>query len=279
MISVLKKLLSEKKSERYLNIIKGVGVFIILFLIVYVLYAFGNILKVDAALEQFYKQFKAYKTGVHNYPSLERRAFLDEQKRGLEAILTRLREYPIFWDRIIKKDVSSMSPLQFKEELFRVKKELKQKAKDKNTVLCHDIGFERWEKKLPEQSELEGLFQALEIVREIGTIAINANINEIEKIMIFPTVEKPYQQNAHSRTNYERDVKIYLNGASLNIVDFLYKVHMSKLLLNIQTMKIYRAAPDTDTIKGTASSDVDKMVKSDSGELLTAIFTIVNTSL
>ena len=269
-----------RRHNRYYFIIAGFfGLVITLILAVYIIITFGKILTINVSLERSYDRFDTYKRGLQNYPSDDREDFLMNQNKGLESILTQLREYPIFWDKIINIDIATTSPLKFKEELFRIKRTLQKRAEGSGVILSKDIGFSTWEKKLPQPSQLEDLFQALEIVREVSTIAIDSHVHEIEDIYVSEIARIPYTNIDQQQTYYERELRIRLNGKCSNLIQFLYGVHISKILLYVKDMRIYNIHASEKSegsihIKSSQKSASDPLDPSLIGE-----FTIVNTCL
>ena len=278
-MSAVEKKIDMRTDKTYFIIAGVIGLLVSVFLIVSIIITFGKILKVDALLHDHSERFSIYQIGRRNYPSGEREDFLHEQRKGLGTILARLREYPFFWERVVRKDLSAVAPLKFKEELFRVKNDLRMRAQKNDVILYDDIGFYQWERELPPHSKLEDLFQALEVSKAIEEVAIDARVNEIEGIIISDVSERQYAIDDGDAVYFEREIRIRLRGTFASLVTFVYNINMSELLLNVRHMKINRLESELKKRKREErETDKDK-IEDREAEILAAECTIVNTCL
>ncbi len=269
-----------KVRDKYYFIIVGfVGSVVAIILGIYIIATFGKILKINVSLEQLYKRIDSYRRGMQNYPSPEREVFLMEQKRGLESILANIREYPVFWDKIIDIDVETTSPLKFKEELFRTKNTLQRQADKNGVILSKDIGFSTWEKKLPQPSQIEDLYKALEVVIEVSEIAINSYVEEVEEIQVSNFVEMLYSDSGSKQKYYEREIRMRLRGKCSEFVQFLYGINTSRILLHVKDMRVYNIHSSGVTAGRDESNSSKKNSKDTLDPLLVGEFTIINTCL
>ncbi len=239
MVDFKKAFLSVREVEKKFFTIAGcVGIAGILLMCVFCFSLMRNIAGLDETLRELQAQCALYQDGGRNYPSEERNTYLVRQDKGLQSILSQLREFPLFWEKMIKKDVAAIAPLQFKESLFRIKKALAKKAKKYKVELCDDVGFRVWEKKIPKSTHLEDLFQSLEVVEHVAEAAITAQVEAIEEIAVPRIAVIQNGVNVEGAAYYEREVTLRLKGSAESIMFFLRKIHASRLLLRIKKMKV-----------------------------------------
>lgn len=192
----------------------------------------------NAALDEPYKRFEAYKNGIVNYPSPEREAFLRSQSETIEAVYARLQEYPIFFDSIIKADMKGVSPLKFKEALFLLKSELRESARSQNVVLPKDIGFSEEEQALPDVEKLPDLFNALEVTRDISMRAINAGVEAIERVSPRGLEKTPSGRDEQRALYYRRIIDVDIIGEYASIARYIGSLYDSRYLLSIKVCQL-----------------------------------------
>jgi len=235
-----------RKNQRYFFVV-GVGGFLfIVGLIGYMVFLFSGIISIDKEIKEYQERFSMYENATKNYPSPEREAFLSETEKKLTAILEPLRNEPLFRDKIVTKDISSASPLKFKEELFSVKKSLEHKAQKEKVIIPNDFGFYTWEQQLPKEAELEQLFRSLKVVKVISVMAISSRVSEIESVDLSDVVSHFYNGQEEGEHYLAQDIRLRMRGDFEQLVQFLYEINSSPLLLNVKQVRIFTNSKDEE---------------------------------
>jgi len=231
MNNLFKKLIPKSKKYRRRFVVGGiVGLIVVLCLVAANASLFARSIVLNAALDEPYKRFDSYKNGASNYPSQEREAFLNKQLKSVVKAYSNLQKYPLFLDEISQKNSQGVSSLKFKEALFSVKTELRESARARNITIARDIGFAEWEKKLPPREKLPDLFQALDTIRDLGMLALDAGVKEIKKIYVPELEAISFEQGGNRKKYYTRTIDVEVLGDSAQIMRYLQELHASKFL-------------------------------------------------
>jgi hypothetical protein len=241
-----------------------VGVLIVC-LLSYGAVLFMKNISLASTIRGYHTQLAMYQRGTRNYPSEERAKFFEMQKGELNRVLARFQQYPLFWQRVIQRDMSSQASLKLKEEVFRVKTALRDAARNERVVLCNDIGFAQWEKSLPKAAQLENLFQALEVVKSVLEYAISARVTSVEEVSFTDAVVVPYEKSTKDGY-YRRTVRVYFKADWERVARFIHSIQSAPLLLHVEELSISKE-PLVEVKSGTKKGARPAVVAAEQGEL------------
>jgi len=239
MNDIVKKLIpsSEAHKQKFI-VFASIGLLTAVVLLVMNASLIARSIVCDAALEEPFKRLDLYRTGVANYPSEERKVYLQEKESELQATFSELRKEKLFFDVVTDRDPGTVSPLKFKEALFLVKSEIKEAARKKNIDVVHDFGFSEWEKKLPPTHRLSDLFQALDVVREVGALAIDSEVHAITELTV-PEIEEVFYDEEEKSTRYfRRRIEVGLVGEFSQVMRYMQKLLGSDFLFVVQSCEV-----------------------------------------
>lgn len=240
---------------------------------------FSKIIRLNAELDETIKHFSMYAQGRRNYPTEERKEFLQKQRNELQNIIDDLSKYELAWKKNIEPFVHIDSPLKFKELLFQTKKTLRQKASQKNILLSDDIGFYEWERKLPPQEKIDELGQALTIVEKLINDAIDISVDKVASVSFEP-LKKVYVSELEDSFFYERAFYITITGKYDVIYNYLARTQTGEKVLFVDSCRLYNAVTqNTSHLKERSREEIGKELTLEGNPTLTAEIVFVNEIL
>ena len=245
------KIQAEQARERAVFVLLG-GLVSLVFL-VGIIFSFLKIIKYNNDLNSFSQELSLYSKGERNYPSEERKAFLSKQEEVVNNYLQSVITEPFFMATNFLKQ-NELSPLEFKEKLFDVKKKLMSSAKEKQIEMCNDIGFLQWEDKLPPKEKMAELERSLFFVEKVASLAIEAGVEKIVQIRLNQEQEKEFSEKSAKDKDYyiEQTAKVVATGKSTAFLDFISLVNSNDMLLTVQAFSVEKK---TESKKGKSDSE------------------------
>ena len=189
-------------------------------------------LRIEHAVEQKQQQLKVYKNQGF--------AFLNSEKNRLRRQLNSLREGDKDISGILfSKPASRMAkeagdPLKFKEELYKVQNKMKEDGASINFQFPFWLGFDRYEHDIPNAADLPFRVKQLDIIGEIGNIALASKVPEISTVE-FLEVKKA---TAESGLYMEFPVRVVLKCKNGSLVNFIQKLSVADMPFRIDSFKI-----------------------------------------
>lgn len=110
-----------------------------------------------------------------------------EQEMGLKQLLVsglenEHRKLKEIFEGVKSRENLAVNPLYFKQRLFDVQDKLREMAKKQKVSLPPSLGFEDYELKLPDVSQVSVLMQELVMVEEVLTRLMGDGISSVKKI-------------------------------------------------------------------------------------------------
>ena len=180
-------------------------------------------LKIEAAVVQKQQQLKVYKN--------QGLGLLTSEKNSLERQLNSLKEADKDISGILfSKPASRMAkevgdPLKFKEELYKAQNKLKEDGASMNFQFPFRLGFDRYEHDIPSPADLPLRVKQLDIIKEIGNIALASKVPEIQTIE-FLEVKKV---TAETGLYMEFPVRVVLKCKNENLVNFMQELSVAEI--------------------------------------------------
>ena len=188
-----------------------------------------------AAIEQKKQELKSYKNEGLGYLSGEKFK-LEKQLKYLQSADTDLSGL-LFSKPVSKMAKEAGDPLKFKEELYKVQNKLKEEGSSINFQFPFWLGFDRYEHDIPSSADIPSRVKQLDIVKEIGNIALASKVPEISGIE-FLEVKRILGDDNKEILYLEFPVKVVLKCKNDNLVNFLYKLSVSDIPFRIESFKI-----------------------------------------
>lgn len=168
---------------------------------------------------------------------------LSGEKNKLEKQLKFLRE--------ADKDLSGMlfskpssrmtkeigDPLKFKEELYKIRKKIKEDGAATDFRFPFWLGFDRYEHDIPGSADLPLRVKQLDIIKEIGNLALTSNIPELSNIEYLEA--KKIFADTNKETLYtDFPVKVTLKCKNENLIGFMQKLSVADIPFRVDSFKI-----------------------------------------
>ena len=207
-------------------------------------------LRVESAVDHKQQQLKVYKN--------QGLAFLNSEKNRLQKQLNSLRG--------ADKDISGMlfskpasrmtkevgDPLKFKEELYKVQNKVKEDGASINFQFPFWLGFDRYEHDIPNPADLPFRVKQLDIIKEIGDIALASKVPEISTVE-FLEVKKV---TAESGLYMEFPVRVVLKCKNDSLINFIQKLSVSDMPFRVDSFKIKVSNEEGETAGGLTAEFV-----------------------
>ena len=191
-------------------------------------------LRIEGAVVQKQQQLKVYEDrGL---------GFLNSEKNRLEKQFKSLQE--------ADKDISGMlfpkpssrmvkevgDPLKFKEELYKVQNKIKGDGASINFQFPFWLGFDGYKHDIPNPADLPFRIKQLDIINEIGNLALASKVPEISAIE-FLEIKKIMADNKEI-LYIEFPVKVILKCSNENLINFVYKLSVADIPFKVDSFKI-----------------------------------------
>jgi len=103
---------------------------------------------------------------------------LKDTASALAASFEKLSVYPVRVNNVSK----GLSALAFKEYAFSVQKKISETAEAENVNICRDIGFSKWDDKMPSADEIHDGALAVKDVKDILEGAIATRVTSVSSL-------------------------------------------------------------------------------------------------
>ncbi len=215
--------------------------FLFLGIVVYQKTMFGK------AVGQKQEELKVYKDeGLGN---------LNSEKNRLERQLNSLREATKNMTSVLfSKPGSRMSmevgdPLKLKEELYKVQNKIKEGGAAINFQFPFWLGFDRYEHDIPSAADLPYRVKQLDIIKEIGNLALASKVPEISSIE-FLEIKRVFAEDNKEILYMEFPVKVILKCRNENLINLLHEFSAADIPFRIDSFKIKVSAEEGEAAGG-----------------------------
>jgi hypothetical protein len=180
---------------------------------------------------------------------------LNSEKNRLEKQLNSLEEAGKKMTGILflrpgsKMSMEAGDPLKFKEELYKVQNKIKEDGAAANFQFPFWLGFDRYKHDIPSSADLPYRVKQLDIIKEIGNLALASKVPEILGID-FLEIKKISAENNKEILYMEFPVKIILKCKNENLINFLYKFSVADIPFRIDSFKIKVSAEEGEAAGG-----------------------------
>jgi hypothetical protein len=208
-------------------------------------------LRIEGAVVQKQEQLKVYKN--------QGLGLLSSEKNRLERQLKAMREADKeISGMLFSKPSSRMvkevgDPLKFKEELYKVQNKIKEDGASINFQFPFWLGFERYEHDIPNPADLPFRVKQLDIINEIGSLALASKVPEISTIE-FLEIKKIMADNKEILF-MEFPVRVVLKCGNESLVNFMYKLSVADVPLRIDSFKI-KVSADESAAEGDMTGEL-----------------------
>ncbi len=128
-------------------------------------------------------------------------------------------------------------PLKFKEELYKVQNKIKEAGAAINFQLPFWLGFDKYEHDIPNPADLPFRVKQLDIINEIGNLALVSKVPEILTIE-FLEVKRIMADNNKEILYMEFPVKIVLKCSNESLINFMQKLSVADMPFRFDSFKI-----------------------------------------
>jgi len=201
--------------------------------------------RIIGAVEQKQQELTAYKNeGLGKLNS--ERVRLEKQLQLLQDTNKNMNDI-LFSTPISKMAKEVGDPLKFKEELYKVQNKIKEDGGAINFLFPFWLGFDKYEHDIPNAADLPFRIKQLDIIKEIGDIALAAKVPEISSID-YLEVKKITAEDTKELLYVEFPVKLVLKCKNENLINFLYKLSVANIPFKIDSFKIKVSGEDGGAI-------------------------------
>ncbi len=189
-------------------------------------------MRIENSVEQKQQQLKVYKN--------QGLGLLNSEKNRLEKQLNSLHEADKdISATLFSKPSSRMTkevgdPLKFKEELYKVQNKIKEDGASISFQFPFWLGFDKYEHDIPNPADLPFRVKQLDIIKEIGDIALASKVPEIATVE-FLEVKKV---SAESGLYMEFPVRVVLKCKNDNLINFIQRLSVGEIPFRVDSFKI-----------------------------------------
>lgn len=182
-------------------------------------------------------------------PSKELFAYYQNRK---EKFLEYYKSFsPIFVASLNKMPLSVPEPLKFKEDLFEIQSNMRNRAKAQGLSIKEKalfFGFDKYETEIPLKEDMPDLLIQFQAVRKLTEFMIDSKMRMVEDIEILEPKNKTLldEEEAYVRVF---PIKLSLEGEWGSLVEFLNYCQKSTLIFVFSDMHIYRGEAKQRSLK------------------------------
>lgn len=203
--------------------------------------------KMESAVAQKQEDLKTYKD--------EGLGSLNSERNHLEKQLNSFQEASksmtvmLFSKPNSRMSMEAGDPLKLKEELYKVQNKIKEAGAAINFQFPFWLGFDRYEHDIPSAADLPYRVKQLDIIKEIGNLALASKVPEISSIE-FLEIKRILVENSKDLLYIEFPVKVVLKCKNDNLINLLYKFSVSDMPFRIDSFKIKVSAEEGEAAGG-----------------------------